>query len=164
LLPGLGDGRVGLFMRMHHAIADGVAGVAALGALLDFGPDPVTEAAPAWTPAPMPSTGELLRDNLRWRLRGFAQTGSALAHPGRTVRRVRAAWPTWRELFTEERAPRTSLNGPLGRSRRLALVRGRLDAAKQVAHAHGAKVNDVVLTAVGVGLRDLAARPRRTGG
>jgi hypothetical protein len=32
LLPGLPQQRVGLFMRMHHAIADGVAGVAALGA------------------------------------------------------------------------------------------------------------------------------------
>jgi diacylglycerol O-acyltransferase / wax synthase len=29
-LPGLADGRAGLFMKLHHAIADGVAGVAAL--------------------------------------------------------------------------------------------------------------------------------------
>jgi diacylglycerol O-acyltransferase len=29
LLPGLADARVGLFMRTHHAIADGVAGIAA---------------------------------------------------------------------------------------------------------------------------------------
>ena len=28
-LPGLAQGRLGLFLRMHHAMADGVAGVAA---------------------------------------------------------------------------------------------------------------------------------------
>jgi hypothetical protein len=28
-LPGLAQGRVGLFMKLHHALADGVAGVAA---------------------------------------------------------------------------------------------------------------------------------------
>lgn len=39
LLPGLPDRRVGLFVRVHHTIADGVAGVAAFGALLDPTPD-----------------------------------------------------------------------------------------------------------------------------
>ena len=51
----------------------------------------------------------------------------------------------WREVFAEERAPRTSLNRPVGADRKLALVRSGLDLAKQIAHAHDAKVNDVVL-------------------
>lgn len=34
-LPGLPENRVGMFVKMHHAIADGIAGVATLGALLD---------------------------------------------------------------------------------------------------------------------------------
>ena len=37
----------------------------------------------------------------------------------------------------------------------MALVRGRLQDAKDLAHAHGAKVNDVVLAVVAGGLRDL---------
>lgn len=37
-LPGLAEGRVGLFMKLHHAVADGVAGVAAFGAFLDLSP------------------------------------------------------------------------------------------------------------------------------
>lgn len=36
LLPGLPEQRVGLFLKLHHAVADGVAGVAAFGALLDL--------------------------------------------------------------------------------------------------------------------------------
>src|SRR6266508_6393888 len=40
-LPGLPDGRVGFYMKVHHAIADGVAGIAALGAFFDLVPDPL---------------------------------------------------------------------------------------------------------------------------
>jgi diacylglycerol O-acyltransferase / wax synthase len=39
-LPGLAHGRVGLFIKVHHAIADGVAGIAMLGAFVDLVPDP----------------------------------------------------------------------------------------------------------------------------
>jgi hypothetical protein len=55
LLPGLAEGRLALFLRMHHAIANGVAGVAAFGALLEVAPDAVTQPVPPWTrgkPAP----------------------------------------------------------------------------------------------------------------
>jgi diacylglycerol O-acyltransferase / wax synthase len=155
LLPGLSGQRVGLFVRVHHAIADGVAGVAALGALLDVAADATTPAAPPWTPAPVPAAGELFRDNLRRRLQGLDRTASRLAHPVSTLGQLRADWPAWREEFAEQRAPRTSLNRPAGSHRRLALVRSRLEAARRIAHAHGAKVNDVVLTAVAGGLREL---------
>lgn len=53
--------------------------------------------------------------------------------------------------------PRTSLNRPIGTDRRLAVVRSRLEVAKQIAHAHQATVNDVVLAAVAGGLRQLLA-------
>jgi diacylglycerol O-acyltransferase len=155
LLPGLAERRVGLYLRMHHAIADGVAGVAAIGALLDRAADTTVPAAPPWTPAPMPSAGELLRENMQWRARGLHGSVSHLARPVSTLRQAHSAWPAWRELFAEKRAPRTSLNRPIGGHRSLALIRSRLDLAKQIAHAHDVKVNDVVLAAVGGGLREL---------
>ena len=155
LLPGLSGQRVGLFVRMHHAIADGVAGVAALGALLDLAADAPIPAAPPWTPAPMPAAAELFRDNMRWRLQGLDRALSRLAHPVSTAHQLGSDWPAWREVFAEERAPRTSLNRPVGADRKLAIVRSGLDLAKQIAHAHDAKVNDVVLTAVAGGLREL---------
>jgi diacylglycerol O-acyltransferase len=165
LLPGLPQQRVGLFVRMHHAIADGVAGVAALGTLLDLAADVPSPAAPAWTAAPMPAAGDLFRDNLRRRRQGLARTLGHLAHPTGTLGQWRADWPAWREVFAEEAAPRSSLNRPIGADRNLAIIRSRLDVAKQIAHAHRAKVNDVVLTAVAGGLRDLLAdRGENTGG
>jgi diacylglycerol O-acyltransferase / wax synthase len=156
LLPGLPDHQVGLFLRAHHTIADGVAGVAAFGALLDLDADAPAPVAPPWTPTPIPSARELLGDNLRRRVQGLDRALLALAHPSRALRRARGAWPAWREFFAE-RAPRTSLNRPIGTDRRLVVVRSRLAVAKRVAHAHHATVNDVVLAAVAGGLRQLLA-------
>jgi diacylglycerol O-acyltransferase len=157
LLPGLPHRRVGAYLRLHHALADGAAAVAAFGALLDLAADAPTPAAPPWTPAPIPDTSQLLADNLRRRQQELSRGWSGLAHPGRTARRARAAWPAWREVLAEQPAPRTSLNHPVGGDRRLAIIRSRLDPTKQIAHAHHATVNDVVLTAVAGGLRQLLA-------
>jgi WS/DGAT/MGAT family acyltransferase len=124
--------------------------VAAFGALLDLTAEVATPVAAPWTPAPIPTAGQLLHDNLRRRRQGLQRAWAGLAQRGRT----RPASPAWRE-FLAERAPRTSLNRPIGADRRLAIVRSRLAVAKQVAHAHQAKVNDVVLAAVAGGLRQL---------
>jgi diacylglycerol O-acyltransferase / wax synthase len=154
-LPGLAEERVGLVMKVHHAIADGVAGVAAFGAFLDLSADAPVPSPPPWTPAPSPSGRELLGDNLRRRIHGFQGLLSGLAHPASTVGEVRRAWPALRETFAEGRAPRTSLNRPIGPGRTLAVVRSRLDVVKGIAHARQATVNDVLLAAVAGGLRSL---------
>jgi WS/DGAT/MGAT family acyltransferase len=157
LLPGLPEGRLGALLRLHRTIADGAAGVAAFGALLDLTADAPHPGRAPWTPTPIPTASELLRDNLRRRRQELARGWSGLAHPGRTLSQARRAWPAWREVLTEQPAPRTSLNRPVGTDRRLAVVRGRLDLTKQSAHVHHAKVNDVVLAAVAGGLRQLLA-------
>jgi diacylglycerol O-acyltransferase / wax synthase len=157
LLPGLPERRVGAFLRLHHAFADGAAAVAAFGALLDLAADAPAPVAPPWTPAPVPTAGELLGDNLRRRRQELARGWSGLVHPRRTLRETRRALPEWREVLTDKPAPRTSLNRPVGSDRRLAVVRSRLDLAKRIAYAHDAKVNDVVLAAVSGGLRELLA-------
>jgi diacylglycerol O-acyltransferase / wax synthase len=157
LLPGLPERRVGAFLKLHHVVADGPAGVAAFGALLDLDADAPTPVAPPWTPTPISTTIELLGDNLRRRRQQLGCGWSGLTHPARTLRRARSAWPAWREVLTEQPAPQTSLNHPVGPDRRLAIVRGRLELTKQLAHAHQAKVNDVVLAAVAGGLRQLLA-------
>jgi diacylglycerol O-acyltransferase / wax synthase len=154
-LPGLPDGRVGLFMKLHHAIADGVAGIAALGAFVDTVPDPPTITQPPWAPAPPPSTRELFGDNLRRRLRETSRAMSGLAHPARAVHQIRRGWPAAREAFLEGRAPQTGLNRRIGSHRRYALVRSNLELVKRIAHAYHAKVNDVLMTVLAGGLREL---------
>jgi diacylglycerol O-acyltransferase / wax synthase len=154
-LPGLPDGHVALFMKLHHAIADGVAGVAALGAFVDLVPDPPPTSAPPWTPAPVPSARELFADNLARHLQELRRAFTGLDHPVDTVRRARRGWPAVREAFAEARAPRTSLNRRVGWHRGFALVRSDLGLVKRVAHAHGAKVNDVLMAVLAGGLREL---------
>ena len=113
----LADGRVGLFMKLHHAIADGVAGVAAFAAFLDLSPCAPAPSPPPWTPGPLPSGRQLFRDNLHRRMQHGRGTLVALGHPRTTAGQVQRAWPAVRETFAEGRAPRTSLNQPIGAGR-----------------------------------------------
>ena len=67
-----------------------------------------------------------------------------------------------RELDAVRRMPPTSLDRVVGTGRRLRVVSGRLDLVRDVAHAHGATVNDVLLAAVAGGLRALLLSRGRT--
>jgi diacylglycerol O-acyltransferase len=154
-LPGLSEGRVGLYMKVHHVMADGPAGVALLGAFLD----PVTGVSSApprpWTPRPAPSARELLEDNLRERFQALRRTLATLSRPGTVVRGARDAWKVMREMAAAEPTSRSSLNRPIGPDRTFALVRSHLAFVKEIAHRCGVKVNDVLLTAIAGGLREL---------
>ncbi len=154
-LPGLPEGRIGMFMKVHHAIADGVAGVATLGALLDAVPDATAAPVQPWMPVPAPSARDLFDDNLRRRLDELGRAFSTIARPVTALRQVRRAWPAMRETFAEGRAPRSSLNRPIGPDRAFAVIRSSVDRARQIAHAYHATVNDVLMAAVAGGLHDL---------
>ena len=60
-----------------------------------------------------------------------------------------------RETLADTHAPRTSFNRPIGPDRKIALVRSSIDLAKQIGHLHDATVNDVLMTVLASGLRDL---------
>ena len=157
LLPGLPEQRVGAYLKLHHVLADGPAGVAAFGALLDLAADAPTPVASPWTPTPIPTTRKLLGDNLRRRRQELGRGWSALAHPAGRWARPERPGRRGGKSSPSSVPPRTSLNHPVGADRRLAIVRGRLDLTKQIAHPHQAKVNDVVLAAVAGGLGQLLA-------
>lgn len=155
LLPGLSDARVGLFLKMHHAIGDGVAGVATLASLLDLDPGSSMPAPPSWTPSRPPTRADLVRDNMHRRLADIRATFSRVRHFRGVAADIRRGWPAVREFFLEGWAPRTSINRPIGAGRRFVLVHGSLEQAKRIAHEHNAKVNDVLLAGISHGLRDL---------
>jgi diacylglycerol O-acyltransferase / wax synthase len=129
-LDGLADGRVALLLRIHHVLADGVGALRSLTSIFDnAGGSP----APG---RPTDATGEV---------KGWQRTDRWLG--------LRRAWPALRGVVGDGPAARTSFNRPLGPSRRLGLLRYDLDAVRAVAHRHGATVNDVLLSALGPGLR-----------
>lgn len=148
LLTGMPDHRIGMFVRLHHCIADGMASIATLGALLDLEPDTPLMPSERWSPAPRPTEAELRADA---RQRRAARRRRA---PGAAVHILREL-PALRELFFQPTAPSTSVDVRVGGCRRIALIRASLEEVRSVAHAYGAKVNDVFLTCVAGGLRAL---------
>lgn len=163
-LTGLDGGdRISVLFKIHHAIADGLAAVALITALLDLEPDTPDPPAQDWHPAPIPSAWTLLGDNLTRRL---TAVGAMLAHPVRLARTVSATIKDSLGFFhARQAAARTSLNALPGVGRRFRVVHLDLEAARTVAHEHGGKVNDVVLSVVTGGVRELLlARGERVDG
>ena len=148
LLTGRADGAVGMLLVVHHAVVDGLAGVATLLALLDPAPLPTPDVR--WTPRPAPTAAALILDAARERLRALATVIGALPAMPRLVRGLAT---TQQALSTL--APVTPLSGSIGAERRLAVVRVSLGSVRAAAHARGVTVNDIVLAAVAAGLRDL---------
>jgi WS/DGAT/MGAT family acyltransferase len=153
-VTGLADGRVGVLVVLHHALADGRTAMRLVRSLLE----PPRSSAGSVPPKPpvaavAPPWGELVRDNAR----STIESALRLARPAtwRLVAEVaRAARQTFR---LAQRAPRTSLNAPVGPSRRLATVRLDQATARRVARAYDCGVNDVVLSLVAGGVRALLA-------
>ena len=80
----------------------------------------------------------------------------SLRHPIEVAHSVADLGGSLASLRTDGlRAPRSSLNQQIGSARQLAFVRQRLEAVRSAGKPFGATVNDVVLTAVASGVREL---------
>jgi diacylglycerol O-acyltransferase len=157
LLHGLADGTIGMLIRLHHAVADGIAAIVLMGALFDTTQAAPPPAAPPWQPAPAPSTWQLFTDDLRLHACDVAAAAAGLRHRGPVIDRIGSRVRQMRLLAREGRAPRLSLNQPAGMGRRLLLARADLAQVKAAAHMHGATVNDLGLAAVADGTHRLLA-------
>jgi diacylglycerol O-acyltransferase len=162
LLTGAPAGHVPMLIRFHHVLADGIAALRLLGTLFDSAPcDSAAEAlesqGPPWTARPFPTRWELVGDALRRSITGIRRGVDQIGHPRRALAPPRTLFRQALQLAREGRAPRTSFNRPVGRQHRVRLVRAGLEQAKQVAHAHHATVNDVVLCTIAGGARALLA-------
>ncbi|MBX3284294.1 MAG: wax ester/triacylglycerol synthase family O-acyltransferase [Actinobacteria bacterium] len=154
LLPGLSGGRAGLYLKLHHAMADGLAGIATVGAFLDVEPDAAPAGAVPWSARPVPGDADLRADARRRRAAVGRELLAEARHPVATARRA-VATATGLARVARPRAPRTSLNRPIGSARRLSFVRLDLEEVRSAAHRHGATINDVLLALTAAGLRSL---------
>lgn len=127
----------GLVIVIHHVLADGLGGLAVLGALTDQAPP----TAPGPIPHPGPTTRAPSAGAARDLVRRLARLPSA----------ARAGLAGLGELGLGNRprfAARTSLNRPTGPRRRISRTGASLAQVRTAAHRAGATVNDVVVTAV----------------
>jgi diacylglycerol O-acyltransferase len=115
--------------------------------LLDPTPDDRVNGV-TWRPKSAPTGRELVADNLRRRWEAVRRfRPSRLLRSARTLRALSHA--------SGGSAPSTSLTGPIGRHRQLTVLRYPIVELRAAAHAHGCTINDLLITAVTAGLRDL---------
>ena len=160
LLDGLEGGRWALVTKTHHCLVDGVGSVGILELLLDA--DPVTEQSPAPLTTAVDEVRRVSLPHPPAPVRQAAGAGiaaaragaHALIHPRDALERSRAVI----ELLLRDdfvAAPSTSLNVPIGSTRRIATVRIKLEEVQKIRSTFGGKVNDVLLCAAAGGLREL---------
>jgi len=162
-LTGLPDRCVGMFVRIHHAAADGIAAMVAFSAFVDApagedvpdGREPAPRGTVAWQPAPPPTDAALLIDDFRRRIAGIRVVAAAAVRPHTTAHAIANSMPALREVLAEEPATRTSLNRFVGPDRRIALVEVPVADVRRVGRAFHATPNDVLLAVTTGGVRAL---------
>lgn len=159
-IAGVEGGRIGVVLKVHHAMLDGVAGLEVLGHLFTAGPE-TGDAQPTSTidaEPDEPSALRLMAGALAAVAHAPANVAQALSHTARAVVPfVRTAITEASALVTPIlpfSAPRSSLNHALTPERAVAFGRVALASVKEIKRAYGVTVNDVVLAAVARALGD----------
>jgi diacylglycerol O-acyltransferase len=160
VLSGLAEDRWALVTKLHHSMADGIAGTDLLSTVLDASPDPPEVVVDGWSPGPEPGGLRLVVDALRDRasvtghgvvgvLRAGGHPRLALTHVAGLVRGLSGFARALRPVSG------SSLVGPIGARRAYRWLEIPLSEVAAVRHALGGTVNDIVLAAVTEGLRSL---------
>jgi WS/DGAT/MGAT family acyltransferase len=163
LVEGLADDRWALISKVHHCMVDGVAGTDLMQLMFDLDPNASHDAPQDWTPRRSPSGVEVMAGSVTESLThplqqltstptvsGAVRALKGLADSGRTL--VQTVPSLAKQALTPTAR---SLNGQIGPHRRWAWTEGKFEEFKTVRTAFGGTVNDVVLTAITAGFRDL---------
>jgi WS/DGAT/MGAT family acyltransferase len=163
LVEGLEGDRWALISKVHHCMVDGVAGTDLMQLIFDLQPDAQHGEPAEWTPQRTPSglslVANALADTVAHPIRQLTSTpslGGARKTVGRLAGSTRSLASTVPSVARQAITPTArSLNGPIGPHRRWAWSEGHVDEFRAVRKALGGTVNDVVLTAITAGFRDL---------
>ncbi|HEV3229175.1 MAG TPA: wax ester/triacylglycerol synthase family O-acyltransferase [Solirubrobacteraceae bacterium] len=158
MVEGLRESRWALLSKVHHCMVDGVAATDLMSVM--FEDDTAQASAGPWEPAPEPSGAELV---VRTLTRRTLSPSEQLRSVRAAVRAPRASLVQARDLVRGMTSAAwgmrplgsSSLTGPVGPHRTWSWAHLRLSDVKSVRAALGGTVNDVVLTVVSGGLRDL---------
>jgi diacylglycerol O-acyltransferase / wax synthase len=163
LVEGLENGRWAIISKVHHCMVDGIAGTDLMQQIFDVDPDVEHPAPKPWTPQRDPSDIGLAAgavvENVAHPLRQFTSQ-PALGSAGRTAKSLLNSGKTLASAlpqFAKQAATpmARTLTGPIGPHRRWAWTDAQFEEFKAVRTAMGGTVNDVVLTAITRGFRDL---------
>jgi diacylglycerol O-acyltransferase / wax synthase len=147
LIEGLNDGRFAVYMKFHHALVDGVSALRLVQRSLTS--DPVDrEVHVPWSLPP-----RRRRAPSHSVLGTLAQTVGSVAALGPSTLSVARAALLEQQLTLPFRAPKTMFNVRIGGARRCAAQSYSLARIRNVKHAAGVTVNDVVLAMCAGALR-----------
>ena len=157
---GLAQDRWALISKLHHCMVDGISGTDLYRVIFDSSPEPAPPAVDNRTvggePSPLQLAAQAALDTVLLPVREARALGSAAADPGRAVRQAAGTVRAIAKLAPALRpATGSSLSGRIGQQRRYTWARSSLDDVKKIKQALGGTVNDVVLTAISGGFRDL---------
>ena len=162
VVEGLPRRRTAIIAKMHHALVDGLAAVDVSTVILDPTPEGL-DIPPPEPKAPAEKRKAQRIDQLTRIASSQLNLPRKLARdavtrtldPRSYARQVRGAAGVVGELArVRPQAPATRLNAEIGRERRFAMARARLDDVKAVGKVAGGTVNDVLLTAVALMLSE----------
>ncbi|MGH3622417.1 MAG: wax ester/triacylglycerol synthase family O-acyltransferase, partial [Sciscionella sp.] len=155
LIDGLADGRFAMYLKVHHALIDGVGLMRRLTRMVTDDPDDHNR-VPVWAigtqtggstprpPRPRASLGKRITGGLRSTTK-FVSAVTSITHEA-----VRPSNPDAVTLFA---APRSVLNERITQQRRVSTQNFELERIKRVAKAADATVNDVFLAISSAALR-----------
>jgi len=160
VVEGLAEGTWARINKIHHSMVDGLAGLDMATLMLDREPDSPRPPPDNWQPRPEPSHRRVVADavgsHLASSTRSLRWAATALTHPRQATSRIGATAKGTASLAGLGRpASATSLTGPIGPHRRWTWSRASIGDVQTVRGAFGGTVNDVVLSLVTRGFRDL---------
>ncbi|AXQ31742.1 wax ester/triacylglycerol synthase family O-acyltransferase [Solimonas sp. K1W22B-7] len=174
VIQGLEHNRFALYIKMHHALIDGVSGMRLLARMLAKTPEdhelPAFWSVPPEKRAPTASLTSAA-DAVGGLVAGLRQKFSSVPELARATRELlRAARSKTDPMGVPFKAPKSMLNGRITGQRRFATQLYSIERVKKLAKAADCSLNDVVLALCGAALRrfleeagELPAQPLTAG-
>jgi diacylglycerol O-acyltransferase / wax synthase len=156
LIEGLSDDRVGVLVKMHHALVDGMAAVGIAMILMDLGPEPTPIEPPdkEWQPQPYALSQRLTKlasssisSAQRMLIEGTSRVLDMSARSAASDLR-QASEVLLQLVQSRSAAPTLPFNGPISANRSYAFTSTPFAGIKAVSKVKGGTVNDVILAAV----------------
>lgn len=154
IVKGLQGDRTGLIAKVHHAMVDGVAGIALMTIMFDAVPNPPKVRKRKFTPEPIPDRSALLYDALWDSAIDGVEHWTRFQHSlneygrGRSSGEVVDSLKEFGSLFADLLKPseRFMFNKPFSGKRMFAFSEELFSEARAIRAACGGTLNDVALT------------------
>ncbi|MBI2703354.1 MAG: wax ester/triacylglycerol synthase family O-acyltransferase [Mycobacterium sp.] len=155
-VEGLADDRIAVVLKIHHALADGVASANLMAHGMDLMPTPQLS---SYTPDPAPTKRELINTAFVDHMRHIKRIPATIRYTAQGIGRVRrSSRKLSPELTMPFTPPPTFMNHMLTPERRFATATLALADVKETGKKLGATINDMVLALSSGALHQLLLR------